>query len=197
MTIVNPHSLTTEIKIGGFGGQGVILAGLIIGKAASIYDHKYAVMTQSFGPEARGSAASSEVIISEVPITYPYVTNPDILVVLSKEAARRYLPLLKPEGTIIYEKDLVNLEECDSSIVSKARVFGIPATRIAEELRITMVTNIVVLGFFTAVTELISVDAMREAIKDSVPKGTESINLQAFQRGFEFGFDLKEKYEVP
>ena len=98
---------TTEIKIGGLGGQGVILAGIIIGRGASIYDGKYASLTQAFGPEARGSACSAQIIISDEPVEYPYVTHPDILVTMSQEAYNRFAGEMTPSGTLIYETDLV------------------------------------------------------------------------------------------
>lgn len=181
----------TEIKIGGFGGQGVILTGIIVGKAAAIYDDKHSTMTQAFGPEARGSACSSQVIISDEKILYPYVANPDVLVVMSQDACSRFAPQLKKEkdSVLLYEKDLVKLDGmgCD-----KVQSFGIPATRFAEELGRKMVLNIVMVGFFTAMTGLISADAVREAVKDSVPRGTESLNLSAFDKGYTYGVELKK-----
>ena len=101
----------TEIKFGGFGGQGIILSGIIVGRAAAIYDDKYATLTQSFGPEARGSACSASVIISDEPITYPYVVKPDILVVMSQEAYTRFGGELKADGVLLYERDLVHLND--------------------------------------------------------------------------------------
>ena len=98
--------VVSEIKIGGFGGQGVILTGIIVGRAASIYDEKFATMTQAFGPEARGSACSSQVIVSEDPILYPYVTHPGILVVMSQEAFVKFYPGMAEEGLLLYEEDL-------------------------------------------------------------------------------------------
>ena len=97
-----------EIKFGGFGGQGVILAGIIIGRAASIYDDKFATLTQSFGPEARGSACSAQVIVSGERILYPYVTRPEILLVMSQEACNKFLPEATDDATVIIEEDLVN-----------------------------------------------------------------------------------------
>ena len=181
-------SAINEIKIGGFGGQGVILTGMIIGKAAAIYDNKYSTMTQAFGPEARGSSCSSQVLISDEKILYPYVTKPDVLVVMSQDAASRFIPDMKqdPKAVLLYEKDLVNLD----GISYKASGYGIPATRFAEELGRTMVLNIVMVGFFTAVAKLISADAVRSAVKDSVPRGTESLNLGAFDKGYEYGLGL-------
>jgi len=179
----------SEIKIGGFGGQGVILTGIIIGRAASIYDEKYATMTQAFGPEARGSACSSQVIVSEKPILYPYVTHPGILVVMSQEAFVKFYPAMPDEGLLLYEEELVTPKDLKPGI----RAFGIPATRFAEELGRKMVLNIVMTGFFTAITGVIDPDAMRKAVKSSVPPGTEDLNLRAFDKGYEHGKTVLEQ----
>lgn len=176
---------TTEIKIGGFGGQGVILAGMIIGKAAALYDKKDATLTQAFGPEARGSACSAQVIVDDGKILYPYVTRPDIMVSLSQDAYNRFGPELKEDGTLIIEQDLVKTPD----LPKKVKVYSVPATRIAEELGRKMVLNVVVVGFFAAVTKLINVDAMRQAVKSSVPAGTEELNLKAFDRGYQYGLE--------
>jgi len=177
---------TTEIKIGGLGGQGVILAGMIIGKAAALFDKKDATLTQAFGPEARGSACSAQVIVSDTQILYPYVTKPHIMVVLSQDAFNRFSPELRPDGMLIYEQDLVKLGNLPPTV----KTFGVPATRIAEELGRKMVVNIVVVGFFCAVTGLVGLDAMRRAVKASVPAGTEELNLKAFDRGYAYGQEL-------
>jgi 2-oxoglutarate ferredoxin oxidoreductase subunit gamma len=174
---------TTEIKFGGFGGQGVILAGIIIGRAASIYDHKFATLTQSFGPEARGSACSAQVIVSDKNILYPYVTKPEILMVMSQEAFKKFLPETTEDATVIYEEDLVNPNGTKPGI----KLYGIPATRLAEELGRKMILNIVMVGFFTAVTKLVDYDAAKEAVKASVPPGTENMNLKAFECGYKYG----------
>jgi 2-oxoglutarate ferredoxin oxidoreductase subunit gamma len=176
---------TTEIKIGGFGGQGVILSGMIIGKAAALYDKKDATLTQAFGPEARGSACSAQVIVSDGEILYPYVTRPDIMVTLSQDAYAKFGSELKEDGILIIEQDLVKPQNVPSTM----KVFGVPATRIAEELGRKMVLNIVLVGFFTAVTKLIGVDAMRQAVKSAVPPGTEDLNLKAFDRGYQYGLE--------
>ena len=175
--------MTTEIKFGGFGGQGVILAGIIIGRAASILDHKYATLTQSFGPEARGGACSAQIIISEDKILYPYVTRPKILVMLSQEACNRFLPEAVDNSTVIIEEDLVH----PKGVKSGMNIFAIPATRFAEEIGSKMILNIVIVGFFTAVTKLVSYKSVRETVKSSVPLGTETMNLMAFDRGYECG----------
>jgi 2-oxoglutarate ferredoxin oxidoreductase subunit gamma len=174
----------TEIRIAGFGGQGVILAGMVIGRAATIYDGKHVTLTQSFGPEARGSACSVQLIVSPEPILYPYLTRPDILVVMSQEACTRFSPDLKPRGLLLYEQDLIKLsKKCAPDV----RTFGIPATRLAEELGRKLVLNLVMVGFVTAVTSLVTPEAVRKSVQDSVPKGTEKLNLAAFEKGYEYG----------
>src|SRR5437868_13481566 len=135
----------TEIRIAGFGGQGVILSAIILGKAASIHQGAFATMTQSFGPEARGGACSAQLIISDTPVLYPYVSKPDILVVMSQEAYSRFVPELKDSGILIIEEDLVRVSELKGNM----RIFSVPATRIAEELGKRMVLNSVMVGFFT------------------------------------------------
>jgi 2-oxoglutarate ferredoxin oxidoreductase subunit gamma len=178
--------MTTEIKFGGFGGQGVILAGSIIGRAASILDQKFATMTQSFGPEARGGACSAQVIISEDKILYPYVTRPSILVMLSQEACNRFLPEAADDAVILVEEDLVHPGEIKPGM----KLYAIPATRFAEEIGPKMILNIVMVGFFTAVTKLVSYKSVRETVKASVPLGTETMNLMAFDRGYDYGQTL-------
>jgi 2-oxoglutarate ferredoxin oxidoreductase subunit gamma len=178
----------TEIKIGGFGGQGVILSGYIIGRAACIYDDKHATMIQAFGPEARGSACSSQVIVDSKPIAYPYIAAPSVMIVMSQEAYARFVPELSPGGILITEEELVNPHNLRKDV----RHFSIPATRIAEELGKRMVVNIVMMGFLTAMLDLVSHDAMQKAVEVSVPKGTEGLNLQAFERGYEYGRSLKD-----
>ncbi len=178
---------TTQIKTGGLGGQGVILAGMIIGRGASIFDSKHATLTQSFGPEARGSACGASLIVSDQPIEYPYVTHPDILVVMSQEACVRFAPDMAPGGVLLYEADFVK----PGNDPDGARSYGVPATRIAEGLQRRMVANIVMVGFFAAMTDVIDPDALRQSVKVSVPPGTENLNLKAFEHDYTFGVDLK------
>src|SRR3974377_1636539 len=128
-----------EIRIGGFGEHAIILADAIIGKAAAIFQGGYATMTQSFGPEARGGSSSAQVVLSDQPILYPYVTQPDVLVVMSQEAYQRFAPELKPGGILITEQELVRVDR----IQPGNRVYGVPATRLAEELGRKVVLNIV------------------------------------------------------
>ena len=173
----------TEIRLAGFGGQGVILSAIVLGKAASIFQGAYATMTQNFGPEARGGACSAQLVLSESPILYPYVTHPDIMVILSHEAYVRFGSEVKEGGILIVEQDLVRVSDVSKSV----KGYSIPATRIAEELGKRMVLNSVMVGFFTAVTQLLEPDAVRKAVADSVPKTFRDLNLQAFEKGFEYG----------
>ena len=173
----------TEIRIAGFGGQGVILSAVVLGKACSIHEGKFATMTQNFGPEARGGACSAQLILSDQPVLYPYVAQPDVLVVMSQEAYTKFRPELKEGGTLLIERDLVRVTD-----VSKmAKVYSVPATRIAEELGKRMVLNIVMVGFFAAVTRLLEADAVRKAVADSVPASFRELNLKAFDKGYEYG----------
>jgi 2-oxoglutarate ferredoxin oxidoreductase subunit gamma len=181
--------MLSEIRIAGFGGQGVILAAAVIGKAAAIFQGGYATMTQSFGPEARGGSSSAQVILSSEPIMYPYVTQPDILVVMSQEAYTRFTPQLKPGGILITEQEMVRVDK----VAQGERVFAVPATRLAEELGRKVVLNIVMVGFFGAVTKLLDHDALRKAVADSVPPSLQKLNLQAFDKGFEYGSKLLVK----
>jgi 2-oxoglutarate ferredoxin oxidoreductase subunit gamma len=176
----------TEIRIAGFGGQGVILAAVVVGKAAAIFQGGYATMTQSFGPEARGGSSSAQVILSSEPILYPYVAQPDILVVMSQEAYTRFAPELKPGGILVTEQELVRVDKYPTGV----RVYGVPATRLAEELGRKVVLNIVMVGFFGAVTNLLDPGALRQAVADSVPPAMQKLNLQAFDKGFEYGSQL-------
>src|SRR5579885_3147190 len=173
----------TEIRVAGFGGQGVILSAVILGKAASIYQNGFATMAQNFGPEARGGACSAQLILSDTPVLYPYLTQPDIMVVMSQEAYTRFVPEIKDGGLLIVEEDLVRVSDLKASV----KVYSVPATRLAEELGKRMVLNSVMVGFFTAVTPLLEPDAVRQAVEDSVPSSFRELNLKAFEKGFEYG----------
>ncbi len=179
----------TEIKIGGLGGQGVILGGIIIGKAAALFDDKHSCLTQAFGPEARGSACSAQVVVDKDPILYPYVHRPHIMVTMSQDAFNKFAPELRDDGMLLIEEELVQPSKLPSSV----KVYSIPATRIAEELGKKMVLNIVMVGFFTSVTGVVSERAAREAVADSVPPNTVDLNLKAFDRGFAWGKKLLGK----
>ena len=176
----------TEIKIGGLGGQGVILGGIIIGKAAALFDEKHSCLTQAFGPEARGSACSAQVVVDEEPILYPYVHRPHVMVAMSQDAFAKFSPELRDDGILLVEEELVK----PTGLPPGVKVYAVPATRIAEELGKKMVLNIVMVGFLAAVTGVVSEQAAKEAVKDSVPPATIDLNMKAFQRGFDYGRKL-------
>ena len=177
-----------EVRFTGFGGQGMAVIGLILGRAAAVYDGKQATMTQSYGPEARGGASSSQVIISDGRIFYPYVIESDILVGMSQEGYDKHRSSLKKTGVLLYDEDLVTLHPEEAA----EHIHAIPATRYAEELGRKIVANIVMLGFLSGITELVSQDALKKAIADSVPKPTIQLNLKAFDRGRQHAKSLLE-----
>jgi len=175
-----------EIRFSGFGGQGIIRCGLISGKALSLYDNKYATMTQSFGPEARGSACSSQVVVSDERVLYPYIETPEILVAMSQEAYEKYEPELKDDGILLIDKDLVK----DPRARGKIRMYAVPSTRLAETLGNRVFANLVMLGFFTAVTKIVSPGAMKKALPGLVPERFMALNVQAFDKGYDYGIEL-------
>jgi len=179
-----------EIRIAGLGGQGVILSGILLGRAASIHDGRHATLIQAFGPEARGSACSAQVTIDDAPVDYPYVRRPDILVVMSPDAYQTFASQVKPGGILLYEEDLVTP---GPGLPEGVRRYGVPATRIAEELGRRLVLNIVMVGFFVGVTRVVSPEAAEQALMALVPRGTESLNRSAFQKGLEYGMKTREQ----
>lgn len=175
--------MLTELRITGFGGQGVIRFGYLLGKAASIYDGKQATMTQSFGPEARGSACSAQVVISDDRVLYPYVTVPHVVVVMSQEGFTKHGNNIRERGTLVIDEDLVQPDQVKKGV----KVFSIPSTRFAEEMGAKIVANIVMFGFFTAVTDLINMESAKKAIESSFREKLVDMNLKAFDKGYKFG----------
>ncbi len=173
----------TEIRIAGFGGQGVVLAGVLLGTAAAVTDRRRAVQTQSYGAAARGGGARSEVVISDEPIIYPRVRHPDIMVAMSEEAMKKYGQDMRPGGLLIIDGDLVKNVNRDD-----VRLVAIPASNLAtQELGRTIVANIVMLGVLVAKTSIVSAAGMELAIRDNVPPKTIDLNLKAFRKGLELG----------
>ena len=168
-----------EVRFSGFGGQGIILSAVILGRAAALYDGKHAVQTQVYGPEARGGASMSAVIIDDEPILYPEVSVPDIYVIMSQEGFLRYGAQAPKDAVMILDPDMVKGRPA-------CTYREIPATSEAQKtLGRVIVANIVMLGALVQVTGIVSGGAMEKAIRDSVPKGTEDLNLRAFRRGME------------
>lgn len=177
-----------EIRIAGFGGQGIVRTGLMLAMATCIYGDKNAVETQSYGPESRGGRCRSEVVISDKEIDFPKVENPDVLIVMSQDAYYGYVDTLKKGGILLVDPDMVPKRKK----IEGVKVYEVPATRIAEELGKRIVANVVMLGAFTSITKIVEVEAMKESILRNVPKGTEELNIAAFERGLEYGRALLE-----
>lgn len=170
-----------DIRLSGEGGQGLVLAGRILAEAAAIYDDKNATQSQSYGPEARGGASRSEVIISDEDIDYPKAVNIDLLLALTQESCNKYTKDLKENGILLV----------DSQAVTKVpegnyRVYRVPITEIARErVGRAVVANIVALGIIVELTRVVSVEALEAAVLSRVPKGTEDLNTKAFRTGME------------
>jgi 2-oxoglutarate ferredoxin oxidoreductase subunit gamma len=170
-----------EIMFAGFGGQGVITAGYITGRAAAVYDDKESTLTRVYGPEARGSACYSGVVVDEEEIDYPYVLTPEIMVIMSQEAYEKFLPQLQDGGVLIIDNSIVKPDEQAENY----KFFTVPATQIAEEMGARVVANVVVLGFVAKIWDGVSVEGLRESVKATVPKRHLDLNLRAFQTGIE------------
>ena len=176
--------MLTEIRIAGFGGQGVILAGYIVGQAVTIHDHEYATYIGDYGPEARGGACRADVVISDAPVSYPYITAPTVLVAMSQQAYDKYHAENHEDSLVILDEDLVKPRR------DSRRLLSIPARRIAEELGRVAVANVVMLGFIAAVTDLVSVESLKKSLLAAVPKGTEELNMKAFEQGRAYAEEL-------
>jgi 2-oxoglutarate ferredoxin oxidoreductase subunit gamma len=173
-----------EVRIAGAGGQGIMLAGALLGAAASIHDERNAVTIPSYGPESRGGASKSDIVISDQPIEYPEVSHPNVLVIAFQEAYDKYKQPRAADCTLIVEQDLIQLDDED---VGKA--WAIPALEWARETDEPRVFNMILLGFLTAIGRVASAEAMRKAI-GNLGRLTEK-NLAAFDRGYEHGVAMR------
>jgi len=174
-----------EIRFSGFGGQGIILSAVILGRAAALYDNRYAVQTQVYGPEARGGASMSQVVIDDEPILFPKVKTPDLFVIMSQEGFEKYGRSAGENATMLVDSGLVHDRP-------HCRCVPIPATREAKtRLGRDIVANIIMLGSLIAATRVVTPEALEKAILASVPKGTEELNLNAMRLGFELAHDAE------
>ncbi|MGQ9797294.1 2-oxoacid:acceptor oxidoreductase family protein [Desulfosoma sp.] len=166
-----------EVRLSGSGGQGLIMAGIILAEAAGIHDGKYVCQTQSYGPEARGGASMSEVVISDEEIDYPKAIKPDVLLAMNQKSCDAYFFDLKPEGMLIVDSTFVKQ-------VPTTRAVAIPFTQIARsELKKEMTANIVALGSLAVLTRCVSLSSLEAAVLDRVPPGTEELNKKALEAG--------------
>jgi len=172
------HSNRMEIRLAGEGGQGMILAGIILAEAAAIYDKKNATQTQSYGPEARGGASKAEVVIDQGEIDHPEVIVADVLVAMSQEACDKYAGNMKKGGLLIVDQERVGR-------VPSSRAIKVPITRLAEESSGKSITaNVVALGVLVGLTGVVSRQAVSQAVAARAPKGTEEMNRAALNAGF-------------
>ncbi|UCD16917.1 MAG: 2-oxoacid:acceptor oxidoreductase family protein [Candidatus Zixiibacteriota bacterium] len=174
-----------EIRLSGSGGQGLILAGVILAEGLGIGDGKNVVQTQSYGPEARGGASRADVVVSEREIHYPKTMKLDMLLAMTQEACDKYYPDMKESGVLIIDSTLVTQ-------VPTKRYYGLPFTRLArEEIGIVMVANVIALGAIAELTGIVSREAIRDAVLARAPRGTEEKNKQALELGFSEAKKLK------
>lgn len=177
-----------EILFGGYGGQGILLMGYTTGLAAAVYEGLESAYAPSYGPEARGGSACSKVTIADEKIIYPLVSEPEYMVIMSKEAYHKFIPMLKEGGYLFYDKDLVEL---DDRAKRAKHVYAIEATRIAESLGYRIVANMVMLGFFTSVSEIVKLSSVEKAMLSRVPKKYADINKIALSKGHKRGEEAK------
>lgn len=167
-----------EVRFAGFGGQGLLLAGIILGKTACLHAGKQAAQTQSYGTEARGGASQCNVVIDEKEITYVGVVNPDVFVVMSQEAYDKLIGEVNEGGVVFYDSDLVRIKENLG-----VRQVSVPSTSAAKDLGRQMVANVVMLGAMVEGTKILDADQVKACLQESVPPGTEGLNLKAFDAG--------------
>lgn len=176
-----------EIRLSGEGGQGLVLAGKVLAEAAAIYDGKNATQSQSYGPEARGGASRSEVIISDEDIDYPKAVNIDLLLALTQEACDKYWHDLKGDGLLIVDEQTVS-----HLPTGDFRSLALPIIETArEKVGKALVANVVALGIIAEISQVVSHDAIESAVMARVPKGTEELNLKALRTGFEMAKTIK------
>lgn len=178
--------MRTEIRFAGFGGQGIIRSGLILSMAACIYGDKNAVQTQSYGPESRGGSCKSEVVIADEEIDFPKVDEPDIVVIMSQEAYHKYVDTANEDAAILVDPGMIT----DRNDPENAKVYDVPATKIAKEMGKAIVANVVMLGALTAITNIVTPETMKKAVLHNVPKGTKKLNIAAFDEGYDYGKQL-------
>jgi 2-oxoglutarate ferredoxin oxidoreductase subunit gamma len=173
-----------EIRFGGFGGQGIVTMAVVLGEAISLVEKKECVQTQSYGPEARGGATKSELVIDDEEVDYPKVQEPDVFVAMSRAAYLEYIDGLKDDGILILDEDLVEVE---GDLPDTVKIYKIPATRIADvDVGAKQATNVVMLGALTAITGVVSLEGLRQQILDRWPRFTET-NMKALDLGVKAG----------
>jgi len=171
--------MRTEIRIAGTGGMGVVLAGVIVGEAAVVHGGLNAVQSQSYGSEARGTAAKSEVIVSDEPIRYPKVRKADYSVLMSQKALEMYLKDAREDGVLIVDPDLVRVDDIEGAY----EIVKVPAMKIADNLGLRLISNMVMLGALVKKSGLFDLEVLEKAVADVVPEKTLDLNLQEIRAG--------------
>jgi 2-oxoglutarate ferredoxin oxidoreductase subunit gamma len=188
-----------QVRFTGFGGQGIILMGIVLARAAALYDRrvgedgkerrKTAIQTQSYGPSARGGHSKCDVKISDEEMPYPFVEVPDYLVIMSQQAYSKYIQERRPDTKVIMDPDLV----VDRP---KGDVFHVSATKAAESIGTRIVANVVMLGAFREISDIVPYQALEKALLDTLPKATHDLNKSALSLGSKLGreaFDSRGK----
>lgn len=176
-----------EIRFAGFGGQGILLSGIILGRAAALYENSYAFQTQSIGPEARGGMSRAEVVISDNPKDYPKVRNLDILIAMSQESLDTYTKDLDAGKILIYDPDMM-INSPDREDID---IYSVPSTQTAYDIGNKIVANVAMLGALVSITNIISKESLKNAVSDAVPPKFKELNLKALEKGFELGQKIK------
>lgn len=177
-----------ELRLTGSGGQGLILAGIILAEAA-LHDGMNVVQSQSYGPEARGGASKAEVIISQDEISYPKVDDCDIMLTLTQAACDKYIKSLKPGGTLIIDTSLEKTPERDDITIYRVPILETATNKLGKP----MVANIVALGSIYELTKIVTKDSLEKAVYGRVPRGTEELNKNALEEGFNLIKEHKEE----
>lgn len=181
---------TYEIRLSGTGGQGLILSGITLAEAAAIYEGKNAVQTQSYGPEARGGASRSDVIVSNLEIDYFLVLRPDILLAMAQEACDRYLKDTKEDGLVLIDSTFVK-----KIPPTKSQIYSLPLTKMAQDLTgKAIVANMLALGVLISLTRVVSIEALEKAVSKNVSRQNYEINIKAFHEGLRVGLEASKSY---
>ena len=182
-----------ELRIAGLGGQGIVTAGVMIGRSASVFGGKNVTLAQSYGPESRGGASKVDVIVSDEKIDYPKVRKPSLVAVMSQEAYRKNIADLDGNTIVVIDPDMV--QEDPSNHI--ARIYRVPATRIADGLGKRIVANMVMVGAIVGLTNMVDTASVEKAISRYTPRGTEQLNVTAFRSGYEFARKLLQEQTIP
>ncbi len=181
-----------EVRIAGQGGQGIVTAGVMIGRAASVFGGKNVTLMQSYGPESRGGASKVEIIVSDENIHYPNIRKPNVIAIMSQEAYRKNLEDLSGNAIVILDPEMIQEDPTNPA----KNIYRVPATRIAENLGKPIVASVVMVGAIIGLTGMVDTSSIEKTIAEYTPKGTEELNLNAFKNGREYAQKLLQEQAV-